>query len=987
MTKIRLDGAKRAASLATRLTRVPANWRRPILAVCIGAAFATQWSGAAELKIADGVVIKFGADAQLVVRDKVTVGDNTTFTSQNDDAAAGRTNPAAQAPHAGDWRGISIEKSAQAFGVQLGSGILVRYAGADGNAGLSLRGVSPTAPFLQLHDNVLGLRLGAGANPVLTGASFMRNATGVEAFDTTASITGGQFVGNTTAAIENKTPTSIVQATGNWWGHATGPTNAAGNPSGQGDKVSGGVNFGSFVAAGPLLNPRVTLLNPAPYHVQHRMQLALACVNAVEYRIAENGAFAGVSFLPMPADGTAIPFDTSAGDGTKNITVQYRSANGEIGAVSLPGQLVDTSAPVLDLASPLANAIIKRNTTITAAASDEGGIRNVQIYIDGTLVATRTAAPYTYTWDIEGVADGDHAIRAVANDLAGRSTERSVPVTVSHVIVPPDTAGPEMSGIKISGVDLAEGATLARNGILALSATDASGVSRIELLLDGVVRSQASGSGTFSLSLNIEDITDGAHTLGLRAFDSLGNASTLSYGVTVAHAAPDAPVLSMTGNGIVTRNITQGISGTAQAGRNIQLLVNGVPSGAAFKAGSDGRFNGTVTLVDGDNLITATANDQYGTSAASGALRMKLDRSVPSSPSSLAVTVQAGGKVNLTWVRTTDANAIGHHVYRANFAFTAIEDATRISGAPLTTMAYEDMPPADGVWYYRVVAVNSIGTASAPTNSVVANSDSTAPKAVSIFYKPLGMVDAASGRIGQGKVDLEMTVSEALPTMPYLSVVPQGGAPITVTLTKAGDTRYTGSFTVDASTPAGTANALFSARDAAGNRGTEIQQGATLKIDTQGPELSGIVLNPVSPIKNENSPAIQYAGCEVLAVWPSTFLPERRQPGAGERDDVQGYVHAAVRCRRVGPGNPELLQRSARRPEQRIDHGVGTEPIPGLPGQLAATCFAIRLHRQGAARRQSAAGVESRAGRAVVPDLSPRPEPGRAGSIDAHQRH
>lgn len=857
MTKIRPDGAERAVSLATRLKRVPANWRRPILAVCIGAAFAAQWSGAAELKIADGVVIKFGSDAQLAVRDKVMVGENTTFTSQNDDTAAGRTNPASQAPRAGDWRGISIEKSAQAFGVQLGSGMLVRYAGADGYAGLNLRGVNPTAPFLQLNDNVLGLRLGAGAKPALTGASFMRNATGVEAYDTTASITGGQFVGNTTTAIENKTPASIVQATGNWWGHASGPSNATANPAGQGDKVSAGVNVGSFVAAAPLLNPRVTLLNPAPYHVQHRMQLALACVNAVEYRIAENGAFAGVNFMPMPADGTAIPFDTSAGDGSKNITVQYRSANGEIGAVSLPGQLVDTTAPMLELASPMANAIIKRNTTITANASDAGGMRNVLIYIDGALVATRTAAPYTYSWDIEGVADGDHTIKVVANDLAGRSTERSVPVTVSHVVVPPDTAGPEMSAIKIAGVDLAEGAILARNGTIALSATDASGVSRIELLLDGVIRTQASGSGTFSLSLNLEDIANGAHTLALRAFDSLGNSSTLNYGVTVAHAVPDAPVLAMSGNGVVTRNVSQSISGTAQAGRTIQLSVNGQPSGAAVKAGSDGRFNGTVDLVDGENLITATASDQYGSSAASGALRMTLDRSVPSSPGSLSATVQAAGKVQLNWVRTTDANAVGYHVYRGNYAFSSIEYGTRVNGAPLTTASYEDMPPADGVWYYRVVAVNGIGTPSAPSNVVAATSDTTAPKAVNITYTPLGMVDASTGRVGQGKVNVEMTVSEVLATMPYLSVVPQGGAPITVTLSKAGDTRYTGSFTIDASTPAGTANALFSARDAAGNRGTEIQQGATLKIDTQGPALSGIVLNPVSPIKNENSPAIQ----------------------------------------------------------------------------------------------------------------------------------
>src|SRR3954466_12284018 len=71
---------------------------------------------AAELQLGEGVVVKFGADAQLVVRDRLTAGQGAVLTSQKDDSVAGQTGASAQVPLAGDWRGISVEKSAAAFG-------------------------------------------------------------------------------------------------------------------------------------------------------------------------------------------------------------------------------------------------------------------------------------------------------------------------------------------------------------------------------------------------------------------------------------------------------------------------------------------------------------------------------------------------------------------------------------------------------------------------------------------------------------------------------------------------------------------------------------------------------------------------------------------------------------------------------------------------------------------------------------------------------
>ena len=106
-------------------------------------------------------------------------------------------------------------------------------------------------------------------------------------------------------------------------------------------------------------------------------------------------------------------------------------------------------------------------------------------------------------------------------------------------------------------------------------------------------------------------------------------------------------------------------------------------------------------------------------------------------------------------------------------------------------------------------------------------------------------------------MNLVVTLNEPLQAVPYLSVVPQGGTRSRSTSVPPAPTTYAGSFTVDANTPSGLANALFSARDLVGNRGTEINAGATLRIDTEGPSLSSIVINPSSPIRNDAAPVVQ----------------------------------------------------------------------------------------------------------------------------------
>lgn len=812
---------------------------------------------AADLTIDEGVVVKFGTDAQLVVRDRLNSGAGVILTSQKDDTNGGQANATAQSAAAGDWRGVRFEKSVAAFGAFTLKDFIVRFAGAD-DAALSLRGLSPTLQYVQVTDSSsAGLRLLDAASPSITGSSFLRNATGLDADGGSVPTIGStQFAQNSVQGILNRTPASVMQATGNWWGHPSGPKDSVGNPQGQGDAVSAGVNYASYLANAPLIAPSVRLAAPASFFEQRTVQLDLSCVNATEYRIAEGSAFSGLAFQPLNNGRASVDFTISEGDGRKAISVQFRNAGGTVTTATLSGGvLIDTQAPSVAITTPAAGSVINAPITVEAAASDASGMAQVQFYLDNVLVATRTAAPYTYAWNTDSSTDGNHTLRVVGLDAAGRTAEHSRDVTLSRTPPAPDTEGPTLANVAAGGTVLADGVTLTRNVNLTLQATDRSGVARIELLLDGVVVAVASGSSSYSALLDLGNVANGVHTLGVRASDSLNNVRLASYSVTVAHAVPDAPRLTAPAAGSTTRTSATTVSGTAKASSTVHVLLNGQGVAEAI-AGTDGRFSAPVTLVAGLNQIEATATDQWGTSVSSSALQVTLDVTVPASPSNLTATAQAQGKVRLSWVRSTDANATAQHIYRAASPFSDISEAVKINSGSVTGTAYDDLPPQDGTWYYRVVAVNNAGTPSLPTNQVQAGSDATAPRALSIVYTPLGKVDAATGRMGQGRVNVVVTANEALQAIPYLSVVPQGSAPIPVDLSKTGDTTYAGAFLIDANTPSGVAAVLFSARDVVGNRGTDIDAGATLNIDTEGPALAGIVLAPSSPIKNDTTPTV-----------------------------------------------------------------------------------------------------------------------------------
>jgi hypothetical protein len=93
----------------------------------------------------------------------------------------------------------------------------------------------------------------------------------------------------------------------------------------------------------------------------------------------------------------------------------------------------DKSLPTVSLTAPNNNAIVQNTVTVSANASDNVGVVGVQFRVDGVDIGPEdTTAPYSVSWDTTTVANGRHALTAVARDAAGNtrtSNDRTVRVS------------------------------------------------------------------------------------------------------------------------------------------------------------------------------------------------------------------------------------------------------------------------------------------------------------------------------------------------------------------------------------------------------------------------------------------------------------------------------------------------------------------------------------------------------------------------------
>ena len=209
------------------------------------------------------------------------------------------------------------------------------------------------------------------------------------------------------------------------------------------------------------------------------------------------------------------------------------NAAGAVQAAKAALPVVDTTPPTSSITAPLASSTVSGVVAVNVAANDNIGVTRVELRVNGVTVAIDSAAPFNFSWDSTGVANGMANLAAYAFDAAGNSTASTVAsvnvANVANVIGPivADTTAPVVSIVNpvagyVSG-------TVSVNA----NASDNSGAAGIRqsLYIDGVLRASGTG-GTLAYSWSTRKVAAGQHILQVVAKDAAGNAATRSVTVT-----------------------------------------------------------------------------------------------------------------------------------------------------------------------------------------------------------------------------------------------------------------------------------------------------------------------------------------------------------------------------------------------------------------------------------------------------------------------
>ncbi|MBI4676743.1 MAG: hypothetical protein HY748_04100 [Elusimicrobia bacterium] len=400
---------------------------------------------------------------------------------------------------------------------------------------------------------------------------------------------------------------------------------------------------------------------------------------------------------------------------------------------------------------------------------------------------------------------------------------------------------------QIVSVDLAEGPVVSRPRSVTVQATDNVGLAQVLFRVDGAtVASMASPPYSFIWDTRLH--SDGMHVLRGVAYDVAGNTGIAEIPVTLNYMPPAAPTILSPATGYATTVATVSLSGIAEAGTTVQLLINGGLASSVWvplQGGIGGfQFTDVPLASEGVNTLNVRSSDIKGASANSSAIQVFLYLAAPPPPQGVTAEAQPGGTVRLDWVVPSTGTVAFYRVYRSTDETVFLSTEPLAAGLRIAdnvvAVPFLDSPSTEAAYFYAVTANDPVGNESYLSDIVSAVSDRGAPSASF-------QLESATGPLGPGQHPLLLTVSENLVAIPIVTFTPLNGSPLPVNLAPLSPLVWRGTVTVTSAMQEGAANLGFQGSDYVGNVGTTIIAGGTLVLDTKGP-LGAVSLGKASPV-------------------------------------------------------------------------------------------------------------------------------------------
>jgi len=179
----------------------------------------------------------------------------------------------------------------------------------------------------------------------------------------------------------------------------------------------------------------------------------------------------------------------------------------------------DTTSPTVSITSPINAAKVSGTVSVSVGATDNVGVTKVELYKDGTLFATLTNSPYTFSWDTARDQGGSHTLVAKAYDAANNlGTSNTLAVSVDNT-QPTVTIVSPLSGATVKG-----------SVTISISASDAYGIQRVEFYIDGTLKA-TDYTAPYTYQWNTKTVKAGTHTILVIAYDNAGNMKQTSITV------------------------------------------------------------------------------------------------------------------------------------------------------------------------------------------------------------------------------------------------------------------------------------------------------------------------------------------------------------------------------------------------------------------------------------------------------------------------
>jgi hypothetical protein len=348
-----------------------------------------------------------------------------------------------------------------------------------------------------------------------------------------------------------------------------------------------------------------------------------------------SGAIAGTAAITAPNLVTFTPAAPLADNARYTVLVNGaidRSGNQQTQAFSSTFATTDTVAPALTLGYPSPNGIWltdKRPLIDVLTADQTSGVDMASrvLRLDGAAVATQDLTVAFRYAPAADLAEGPHTIDAQLADRAGNVG--TLAATFGVDLTPPSAA-------QLTGVT--NGQVLQGTITLGATATDAaSGIARIDVLVDGVVRLTLVPS-TFQVLYDSKLLPDGPHTLTARAVDLAGNVGPLGtpVDVTVDNNTLNVTISAPAAQSRYRDSVTVSASASEVVSR-IEFSV-----GEVIVSDTSSPYSATLSLTtipDGTTYVNATA---YGSNnnITTARVAIVVDHTPPAAPDASVINAE-----------------------------------------------------------------------------------------------------------------------------------------------------------------------------------------------------------------------------------------------------------------------------------------------------------------------------------------------------------